>query len=342
MFSHRYRYFFILALSLYTYVNTVICRVYYYFQIHIEWYYAFAAIFFVTFLSWEGCRLIEPWLLKRIDPSRYRFRYIAVFFLTGAFISFLAALAVVYITGRLLHDYTWEQNINPLKLNLIYGGLVALLFHLINTIFLFFKEYKSKLQEAEELKRMNVQAQLQLVQSQINPHFLFNNLNVLSGMLVRDNPEANHFIEEFSKVYRYILTNQDKELVPVKEELHFIEPYIFLLQQRFTSGLQIDIDVQDKYREYYIIPAALQMLIENAIKHNVVSVRQPLHIIVHANGDESIKVSNNIQPRQTAEPSTRIGLENIARRYELLNQKDIVITKDTKTFEVILPLIRLN
>jgi two-component system, LytTR family, sensor kinase len=339
MFNHKYRYLFIFGLSLYTYVNTVICSVYYYFKIEIEWYYAFASIFLVTFLSWEGCRLIEPWLIKKIDPVRQQLRYIIVFFLTGFVISLLSAFTAVYITGRLIHQYSWEQNWNPLKLNLIYAGLVALLFHLINTIFLFFKEYKNKLKEAEELKRMNMQAQLQLVQSQVNPHFLFNNLNVLSAMLVRDNPAANHFIEEFSKVYRYILTNQDKELVPVKDELQFIEPYIYLLRQRFLEGLTIQIDIPEQYTNYFIIPAALQMLIENAIKHNVVSLKHPLQIHIHANGNETLVVSNNIQPRQTQELSTRLGLKNIARRYELLNNREIIISDDKKKFEVTLPLI---
>ncbi|HEX4875033.1 MAG TPA: histidine kinase [Chitinophagaceae bacterium] len=342
MFSHRLRYLFIGLLALYTFLNTELCNVYHYFDIDIEWYYAFLTILLITGFAWEGNRLLEPVLQKRIQPDKNKWRYLGAFFIAGNAIASLAAIAVVYFIGNVLHGYSWRQNVNPLKLNIIYVSLVNLFFHLVNAIFFFFREYRRQWVEAEELRRSSVQAQLEMVKSQINPHFLFNNLNVLSGMVIKDNPEANKFIEEFSKVYRYILNNQQKELVELRSELEFIQPYIFLLKKRFNEGLVIEVNVADKYKNFYVVPAALQMLIENAIKHNVVSQSRPLYIDIHSNGSETLVVKNNLQPRTVNEPSGRIGLQNIRRRYEIVSGRDVNISQSATTFEVTLPLLNLN
>ncbi|MBK8141925.1 MAG: histidine kinase [Chitinophagaceae bacterium] len=228
-------------------------------------------------------------------------------------VALIAATVAVYLFGNLLHGYTWEQNLNPLKLNIIYASLINLFLHLLNAIYFFFREYRRHWKEVEELRQTSTQAKIQLVKSQINPHFLFNNLNVLSGMVIKDNPEANHFIEEFSKVYRYILNNQEKELVELRSELEFIQPYIFLLQKRFDNGLTVSVSIPDHYKMYHVVPAALQMLIENAIKHNVVSRSRPLHIDIHANGNDTLIIKNNLQPRQAVEPPLESGCKISAK-----------------------------
>lgn len=342
MFNHRYRYLFIGLLALYTFLNTELCNVYHYFDIVIEWYYAFLTILLITGFTWEGNRMLEPFIQQRVQPQKNKWRYLGIFFIAGNIVGSLAAIAIVYFIGNVLHGYTWQQNLNPLKLNIIYVSLVNLFFHLVNAIFFFFREYRNQWMEAEELRRSSTQAELEMVKSQINPHFLFNNLNVLSGMVIKDNPEANKFIEEFSKVYRYILSNQQKELVELRSELDFIQPYIFLLKKRFDKGLVIDINVADRYKNLYVVPAALQMLIENAIKHNVVSQHRPLHIDIQSNGNETLVVKNNLQPRTVNEPSSRIGLQNIRRRYEIVSGREVEIKKSTTDFEVALPLLNLN
>jgi two-component system, LytTR family, sensor kinase len=342
MFTHQYRYLFILLLSLFTFLNTVLCNVYHYFGIDIEWQYALLTILLVTFFTWEASRLLEPFIQKKISPQKHKIRFLVVFFIAAATLSSILAAGAVYLVGGVLHGYNWQQNSNPLKLNIIYSGLVCLLFHLLNTILFFFREYKRQWMEAEELRRFSSQAELQLVRSQINPHFLFNNLNVLSGMVIKDNPEANKFIEEFSKVYRYILKNQDKELIELRSELDFIQPYIFLLKKRFDEGLSFSINIADQYKAWHMVPAALQMLIENAIKHNIVSRSKPLHIDIHTNGNQTLVIKNNLQPRTTTDSSTRIGLQNISRRYELICGKNVLIKQTAESFEVSLPLINMN
>ena len=342
MFTHRYRYLFALLLSVYTYLNTEFCQVYDYFNIRIEWYVAFGTILAITFLTLESNRLIEPLLRRKIPPEDYKTRFPVGFFLAGSVLSTLVAMAVVLFVGMALHSFSLAENFTPMKLNLMYAWLVNLLFHLINTIIFYFKEYRSSLLEAEELKSAQALAELQLIKSQVNPHFLFNNLNVLSALVMQNHSEANRFIEEFSKVYRYIMHNHENELVPLKTELHYINPYIFLLQKRFGDGLQVSIDIPDTYSDRLIIPAALQMLIENAIKHNVVSRSRPLQISLHANGNNSIVITNNLQVKQSTEPSTGIGLRNIMKRYELVSDREVGIMKNESGFTVTLPLINPN
>ncbi len=323
-------------------MNTALCNVYYYFNIDIEWYYALATIFCITLLIWEGNRVVKPYFKKRFLKKENKVRFLIFFFLAGNIIAFIASVFVVFIVGNVIHGYSWLESSNPYKLNIIYGSLINLFFHLINAILFFFREYRRQWAEAEELRKISTQAEIQLIKSQINPHFLFNNLNVLSGMVIKDNPEANHFIEEFSKVYRYVLNNHEKELVELKSELEFIQPYIFLLKKRFDKGLEVDINIPDHYNNWYIVPAALQMLIENAIKHNIVSSNKPLQIEIYANGNEVLMVKNKLQPRKSSVQSTKIGLQNIRKRYELISGKDVIIKQTENEFEVGLPLLHLN
>ncbi len=162
-------------------------------------------------------------------------------------------------------------------------------------------------------------------------------------MVIRDNPDANHFIEEFSKVYRYVLNNQEKELVALRSELEFIRPYIFLLRKRFDEGLIIHIDIEEKFTHFLVIPIALQMLIENAIKHNIVSSSKPLTVDISVSVEQnSLVVSNNLQPRLPGETSMKIGLKNIQQRYELISGRPVIVKKTDAVFEVTLPLLSLN
>lgn len=339
MFTHRYRYWFALLLSIYTYLNSEFCRFYYYFNIRIDWYLAFATILSISLLVLEINSITEPFVRKLFFSQKNKIRYQVSFFIAGSILATTITIVIVLLMSMWVHPFSLSENYIPLKLSMMYCWLVNLLYHLINAIIFYSKEYKTTSLEAEQLKSSSAQAELQLIKNQINPHFLFNNLNVLSALIMKDKKEANLFIEEFSKVYRYILSNHDKELVELKTELDFIKPYIFLLKKRFAEGLIIKINIEENYKEQYIIPASLQMLIENAIKHNVVSRQKPLVIDVHINGNNTIVVTNNLQAKQTLENSTGIGLQNIIKRYQLVCNKNINIDKNEKFFSVALPLI---
>ena len=342
MFSHKYRYVFILILSLYTYLSTELCMVYYYFHINIEWYFAFITITAITTAVWEFNHLSEAFFKKYVLSQANKIKALLIYFFVASIATTVITTAIVMIISMVFHDYSLKETMIPLKLNLIYAWLANLLFHLLNAIVFYFAEYKTKLLEAESLKRLSSQAELQIVKNQINPHFLFNNLNVLSSLILQNNTDANKFIEEFSKVYRYILKNHEKELVALETELHYIDPYIFLLKQRFSEGLQVKLDIPESYRQFLIVPVALQILIENAIKHNVVSRQKPLCINIHVNGNNSIVVSNNLQTKLTIERSSGIGLRNIIKRYSLVSDRQVSIDNEQNSFTVTLPLIHVN
>lgn len=341
MFSNRYRHLLVAFLTVYTYVNTELCGVYEHFKIDIEWEFALLTILLITTLLVESNRIIEQPLRKLINPDAHKIAFPIVFFIAGSIIGGIITIAIVLFVGMILHNYSFSQNIIPLKLNLTYASLVNLLFHLINTVVYYFKEYHTQKDKAEKLKRYHEEAELQILKSQINPHFLFNNLNVLSSLVMQNKTEANDFIEAFSEVYRYILTTHQKEIVPLSEEINFMKPYLFLLNKRFDNGIQIRFELSQKSEETYIIPAALQMLVENAIKHNIASKAKPL-IIEIVSDNKNISVTNNLQLKKTKPTSTEIGLSNIIKRYELISDTQVSINQTDNQFKVVLPVIHIN
>lgn len=193
--------------------------------------------------------------------------------------------------------------------------------------------------ENEHLKSENLQNQYNALTSQINPHFFFNSLNTLAS-LVRDGESSDSlkYINQMSDIFRYVLKGNRQELVQLSDEIHFLEAYRYMLQIRFKNKLFFDIKVAEKFYSYFLPALSLQPIIENAVKHNVISDDFPLTIRVYIENDEMLVVSNSIQQKFNNESSTGIGLENLNKRYILLTSKDIVVEEDAFKFVVKLPL----
>jgi len=191
-----------------------------------------------------------------------------------------------------------------------------------------------------KLQKENLQSQFDMLKNQVNPHFLFNSLNVLISLIKLDADLAEKFTEQLSKVYRYVLENKEKDLVTIETELDFLQSYIFLLKIRFNEKLQVKIDIANKYKEWKIIPLALQLLIENAIKHNTFSRKNPLEIKVFSDNNNLLNVRNNLQVRDTDYPSTGIGLKNITNRYELISDNKPVFERSEEEFIAKIPLLQ--
>jgi len=190
--------------------------------------------------------------------------------------------------------------------------------------------------ENERLKQQNLQTELVALKNQIDPHFLFNSLNSLT-CLIRDNDEATQFVKKLSFMYRYILQSGDRDLVSVKEELKFLESYSYLIKARYRDRFTINIEIDEKYHEKEIPPLALQLLVENAVKHNEISETNPLTVKIFYK-DGFIYVENILQPRTVMAEGTGNGLVNLDKRYYLIEKQNIVITKDDNKFSVKLPL----
>lgn len=224
-----------------------------------------------------------------------------------------------------------------LPFNLIAATVVTLSYE----AFYFFEKWKVTIQQNEELKNRQIRTQYEVLQNQMSPHFLFNSLNTLTT-IIPENPEsAVTFTEKLSDVYRYILQNKDRELVPLQEELEFVKSYLFLLRIRYPDNLTFTFNIEKKYHHLSLPPLTLQMLAENSIKHNVVSKAKPLHIDIYIENGTSVVVKNNLQKKDSLDKSTKTGLDNIRKRYAILGGKEIDIITSAASFMVAVPLIDL-
>lgn len=188
------------------------------------------------------------------------------------------------------------------------------------------------------LQEENIVSQFETLKSQVNPHFLFNSLNVLTSLIYIDQDKAAKFVVQLSRVYRYALENRERDLVELQEEMPFVESYIFLLKTRFENNLIVEMEIGKGEGHKKIAPMVIQMLLENAIKHNVISRSKPLTIRLET-ADGAISVANNLQLKSSTEVSSRIGLENIRKRYEYLTRKKISVSDDNGFFRVEIPLL---
>jgi len=190
-----------------------------------------------------------------------------------------------------------------------------------------------------ELQNKNLQTQFEILKSQVNPHFLFNSLNVLTSLIKLEPDLAEQFTEQLAKVYRYILENKDKDLVLVQTEIDFLQAYVFLLDIRFKDKLFVDFSVEEEALHMYVVPLALQLILENCIKHNTFSRKSPLRIKIYSDKCCYVTVSNNLQKRESHFASTGVGLKNIESRYALLCDHKTEFTQTKTEFIARIPLL---
>jgi len=218
----------------------------------------------------------------------------------------------------------------------VFNSIIFALLH----VYAFYIQSHEKALNIEIGKKNRAHYQYQQLKGQLNPHFLFNSLNVLDFLIHTDPNRASEFVRKLSSVYRYFLNKENKEFVSLKEEIDFVMIYTDLLKARFDKGLDVEIDIEDKYLNSKIIPGGLQMLVENATKHNIISNEQPLIIRIYIK-DSKIVTKNNIQLRINTIESSGVGIKNIKGQYKLLFKKDIEILSNPDFYEVRLPLIEL-
>lgn len=205
----------------------------------------------------------------------------------------------------------------------------------------FFRAWREEVRQKEKVKREAVALQYKVLQDQINPHFLFNSLNVLRSLIDLDVEKAKDFTSELSDFYRDMLHFKNQDIIPLKAEIDFVKKYIFLQQIRFGDALQVDIIANEKI-DGKVIPLSLQSLVENAIKHNEMSMANPLKIIIAISDNHELVIENNLQLKGVREKSSHTGLKNLGGRYKYLTGKEMVVTKNEHYFRVSLPLIRLS
>ncbi|CAN5127452.1 hypothetical protein BH09BAC3_BH09BAC3_27780 [soil metagenome] len=340
MFSFKYRYIFIILLGVYSYLNILVTGGDRLFGFAIPESLFIAIILALVLLIWEANRLIENYRHKIHWMSLDKINPLVLQFVGSIVLVSLVAVLPVVALNR-FYNVAADPMMFPVKLSFGFTFRVNLFLNCVNAIVFYMDKYKQSQLEAEQLKKQSIEARFDALRNQINPHFLFNSFNVLSSLVYKDADASSKFIEQLSNVYRYLLYNQDQKLIRLRDELEFIDSYIYLLKIRFQENVSIIQRIPEEMKELFIAPATLQMLMENAIKHNVVSKKNPLEIRIEVI-DSHIEVANNFQPKEVKEPSTNLGLQNIRNRYDFLVGKDAVSIRNGREFVVRIPLIELD
>ena len=275
---------------------------------------------------------IEFWVIKRFSDNR-RKSWLSLLFMF-LFVSFLSTvisqLLGFWFKGELTaYQYSIIQFVKDLTL-FISSVIVTYVIYLI------IKNQESR-EENKNLAIENFKNRYNALKNQTDPHFLFNSLNSLNGLIGYDDERAHEYVMQLSSVFRY--TIQERSVVTLSDELEFAESYIYLMKIRYANAFSVSIRVLDNYQEYYVLPFAIQTLVENAIKHNIVSLNKPLHLIIEMMENDTIIVENNLQPRQDVVPGNGLGLSNLDERYWLMFRKNISIQADDAVFRVEIPLI---
>lgn len=303
-----------------------------------------AFYFLLTALIINICRSLN----ERLDREMPWEDGLAQRFFLQLFLNLSISLFVVSILrNRILltvagvdREFRFIRVQDEILINLVFAGFVLAVI-LVDLGIILMKKWKETATEAERVKKENMEFRFDRLRNQINPHFLFNSLNTLAS-LVYQNPEtASQFIRQLARVYRYVLENRDKEIITLAEEWEFMESYLFLVKIRFDDGLRFELDLPSEHLNRYIAPMTLQLLVENALKHNIVSSSKPLVLQIKIE-NEQLVVENNLQPKLQPEPSTHTGLENIRSRYAMLSSRPIQVIMTEKTFRVEIPLLQIE
>jgi LytS/YehU family sensor histidine kinase len=220
------------------------------------------------------------------------------------------------------------------------GLIIAFLITGIQEAVYYFSRLLQAEKETEQLKKENLQTQLDSLKQQVNPHFLFNSLNTLSYLISEDPEKAEEFLDEMCKVYRYLLRNNENELTNLATELQFIRSYFHLLKTRYGDSLHLNLAVEPSDEQRLLPSLTLQLLVENAVKHNVIHRDHPLTVHISTQGNGQLTVKNNLQKKVQKVASNQVGLSNIASKFSLLKQPDIKVQQTDTEFLVTIPLIQ--
>lgn len=294
--------------------------------------------FSISITQWSGIQWLHGLVDRHISwidaPVKKTFVQIAVFLIYSISAFVLVQFFNFYVWRGILPAQAWGSIIKSVPYTLMFSFLISLIFTAIG----FFQAWRRSFVQAEKLKVEMMAYKYESLRNQINPHFLFNSLNVLSDLVYDDQKLAVKFIRQLSDLFRYVLDSRDKELVPLGEELDFMQSFTFLLKTRFEDKLQITVDVEPSADDY-IVPMTLQLLVENAVKHNEVSEAFPLKIEIRKTGD-FLEVKNNLQPKSAGDDSKKTGLKNITQQFAFFSDQPIKIISTDEFYAVRVPILK--
>lgn len=292
-----------------------------------------------TTMYWLGIRYSMVWLRKRYNGFEYVMKRLIIIALLILFFGPIAGgllNEIIQYFADLIDYKRAYQGGNENKILPTY--FICFFMIAVYEAIYFYYQLKESIVEREQAKQEQIRSELAGLRNQVNPHFLFNSMNTLMNIVTEDQQLAVNFLKKLSKVYRYVLENREEQIIPLSKELDFIHSYVFLQKERFKGNLEVDIKISDQHLTQRIIPLSLQILFENAIKHNVISRKKPLLIEVFIAHGKLI-VRNNLQRKEQVMDSTKVGLENIKTRYRFFTEETVDITEDEQYFSVAIPLL---
>ena len=299
----------------------------------------FMASFIVFNFIWVFHFRLNEWLNQRL-PFEKNVRWRIIVQLLGGW---TIVKTILFTVGYFVIMYGLPEVLT--QINRFTIIIIALLIFMVNTViglgFIashLLKQWQKNAVRTTQLEKEKVQVQLDSLKNQISPHFLFNSLSSLDSLIDGNPALARQFLQQLSKVFRYVLQHKEKTLVPLETEIAFIKNYVSLLKTRFDGQFIVNYDIDDDALDHQIVPVTLQILIENAIKHNVISEAHPLTVTIRAN-EGDLYVSNPIQRKRQVETSNKQGLENLTLLYGFLSQQPVEIGETDATFVVRIPLL---
>ncbi|MFT4802392.1 MAG: hypothetical protein ACI93N_002170 [Flavobacteriaceae bacterium] len=279
------------------------------------------------------------YMLKRFKGSFFTFNTLIKVFSGVLVVTFVTAFILrffqkIYIDGETINEFLVGEKFQYYFIMLLISVIISGIFLAIN----YYRHTQDSRVNEQKIIAGTASAKFDALKNQLDPHFLFNSLNVLTS-LIEENPEAaTRFTTALSKVYRYVLEQKNKDLVSLEEELRFAKLYMSLIKMRFEDSIEFSIPEDLSNPEAKVVPLSLQLLLENAVKHNIVTPTKKLFLSI-TEKDGNLLVANNLQTKKTINPSTGVGLQNIRQRYQLLTNRPVFINKDELNFTVSIPLL---
>ncbi len=305
------------------------------------WLFSFPIIILISLISWYTHIVTMHWYRLQYPKLKETPKRLLLVSVTHVLMT-SATFAIMFFGYDSFHFLGYRLDTDQYKLSILMAiGLTLVATTLWEAEYVW-GEWKKTMAEKQTLEQLAVRQEFETLKNQVNPHFLFNCFNTLSSLINEDSSKAEAFLNELSKVYRYLLRNNEDGLSTLENELRFIQSYYVLLNTRYGDAIQLQVETDPTYGGYLLPSLSLQLLVENAVKHNVVSKQQPLVIDIFTTAGNKLAVNNNLQCKMVKAPSAGIGLENIRSKYELLNEEGFQVLDDERNFTVVLPLLWNN
>jgi LytS/YehU family sensor histidine kinase len=294
----------------------------------------------IAVMLWVGNRFLTVRLDAVLPWSKWgNFRFFVHLFL-GLFY-LLILINATYLILKLTMT-TDPPTVAQLIVTNVYGAFIFIPVFSIYFSLQFLRHWRKSELAVERYQKEKMRSQLESLKNHLDPHFLFNNLNILSALIEKNPAKSKTFMDKFADVYRFLLKRKSDDLIPLSDEIEFIESYIFLIRTRFDENIQFHIKLRPKAHARVLPPLSLQMLVENAIKHNMIQENKPLRIDIVQLEDDYLIVRNSLNPKENQENSSGSGLENIKNRYAHFTDQQIKIVRTNTEFEVHLPLLEME